>query len=330
MDFSRLMSLASGHSEARIVQTAVELGIFDGLQVPQSAPALSQTRGLNSQAAELLLNALVSLDLLAKRRELFTLTEISKKYLVRSSPHYAGAMIKFDASLWSCWEKLPEALRTGRAVRPTDMYQAQPAETATFIDAMDSLVKARGDHEVLANLLDWNNVQTLLDIGSGPATYPIALCRNFPSLRATIFDLPGTLKLTRDYIHRAGIEERIRLVAGDYRNDKIPGSYDVIFLSNIIHGEDYGKNQTLIAKLAHNLTRGGRIIIKDHILDDSRAWPPVGAVFSLLMLLTTDGGRCYSFSEVKKWFEDAGLQDVGQIDLPAPLTSALVIGTKTA
>jgi hypothetical protein len=48
----------------------------------------------------------------------------------------------------------------------------------------------------------------------------------------------------------------------------------------------------------------------------------------LLMLLTTDGGRCYSFGEIKSWMEKAGLSQIHQIDLPPPLNSSLVIGTK--
>jgi hypothetical protein len=122
--------------------------------------------------------------------------------------------------------------------------------------------------------------------------------------------------------------ERIRLIAGDYRKDPIPGSYDIVFLSNIIHGEGEHDNPSLIHKLVANLKAGGRIIIKDHILDESRTTPPVGAIFSLLMLLTTASGRCYSFSEVKVWMEQAGLSRVQRIDLPPPLNSSLVIGTK--
>ena len=48
--------------------------------------------------------------------------------------------------------------------------------------AMDSLVKARGDAEVMGKAFDWNNATELLDVGSGPATYPIALCNSFPAL----------------------------------------------------------------------------------------------------------------------------------------------------
>jgi cyclopropane fatty-acyl-phospholipid synthase-like methyltransferase len=329
MNFSQLMSLASGHVEARIVQTAVELGIFAALEAsPSSAAAIATSRKLNPQATELLLNALTSLQLLNKHSETFSLADISKRFLLLSSANYVGDMIRFESSLWHCWEKLPEAICSGKPARSANMYQDDSNETAIFINAMDSLVKARGDAEIIANTLNWDEVGELLDVGSGPATYPIALCQKFGHLHATIFDLPATLNLTRRFVRQAGIEDRVHLIAGDYRKDTIPGNYDVIFLSNIIHGEGYAKNESLIRKLTNNLKLSGRMVIKDHILDDSRANPAVGAIFSLLMLLTTDGGRCYSFSEIESWMKQSGLSRVEQINLPSPLTSSLVIGAK--
>jgi hypothetical protein len=331
MNFSQLMSMASGHVEARIIQTAVELKIFDALErSPLSAAVVANRLGLEPRATELMLNALAAQSLLRKEAGQFSLGDAAKQFLLSSSAQYVGGMIRFEASLWSCWERLEQALRSGKAVRAANMYQDAPAETQTFVHGMDSLVKARGDAQVLAQAIDWSKVTTLLDIGSGPATYPIALCQQFAALRATIFDLPATVKLTEGYVRRAGLSERIRLIAGDYRNDSIPGRYDIIFLSNIIHGENDQRNRALIGKLAGNLDFAGRIVIKDHILDDSHASPPVGAIFSLLMLLTTDGGRCYSFSEIKHWFEYAGLERIHKIDLPPPLTSSLVIGAKSA
>jgi hypothetical protein len=256
------------------------------------------------------------------------LTETAARYLSSRSAHYLGDMIRFEAMLWRSWESLPEAVRTGRAVRPTDMYQTDTKETEIFINAMDSLIKARGDNGPMAAALDWTQVATMLDVGSGPATYPISLCQRFPQLRATVFDLPATLKITARYVREANMTDRIRLIPGDYRSDPIPGTYDVIFLSNIIHGEGYQKNAALIATLAAKLEPSGRIVIKDHILDASRVNPAVGAIFSILMLLTTDGGRCYSFEEIKAWMTHAGLTRVEQINLPPPLTSSLVIGRK--
>jgi cyclopropane fatty-acyl-phospholipid synthase-like methyltransferase len=237
-------------------------------------------------------------------------------------------MILFDASLWRAWAQLASSVRSGKPARSANMYQDDPRETEIFISAMDSLVRARGDAAILTTVLDWRRVVTLLDVGSGPGTYPIALCRHYPNLRATVFDLPGTLEITRRYVSAAGLEERIRLVSGDYRTDPIEGRYDAVFLSNVIHGEGQEENQKLMVKLANNLNPAGRLIIKDHILDESGVDPPVGAIFALLMLLITTSGRCFTFGQVRSWLEPAGFSTIERIDLPAPFTSSLVIGTK--
>jgi hypothetical protein len=329
MDFSELARLASGHVEARIVQVAVELGVFDAIgNQAMDAGSIASSLGTERRATTLFLNALTGLRLLEKTGDRFALTPVTAKHLVRGSPRYLGGMILFDASLWNCWEQLSKAIRSGAPVRAPNMYQDDPGEIETFIEGMDSLVNARGDAEVVAKVLDWHEVTELLDVGSGPATYPIYLSRQHPQLRATIFDLPGTLSITDRHVREAGMIERIRLIAGDYRKNPIPGRYDIVFLSNVIHGEGEPDNQALIHKLAANLKAGGRLVVKDHILDDHRTTPPVGAIFSLLMLLTTASGRCYSFSEIQFWMEQAGLSQVQQIDLPPPLTSSLVIGTK--
>ncbi len=329
MDFSELSHLASAHVEARIVHAAVELGIFDVLRDGAVAAVhVAAALRADPRATELLLNGLVAMQLLEKRLNKFSLTETAATYLVSDAPRSLSGMVRFDASLWNCWERLADAVRSGYPARTPNMYQDDPRETEVFIDAMDSLVRARGDSEVVAKTLDWRGVKELLDIGSGPATYPIALCREYPQLRATVFDLDATIKITRRYVRAANLEGRIRLQVGDYRSDPIPGRYELIFLSNIIHSEGSDENQRLMTKLHANLFSGGRIVIKDHILDTSRTRPPVGAIFSLLMLLTTQSGRCYSFAEVKTWLECAGFHGITQIDLPPPLTSALIVGEK--
>lgn len=312
------------------MQVAVSLQLFDALETRHlNAAEIAGAVRADPRATGLLLHALVALGLLEKKSGLFSLNEISSKYLVSGSPTYLGGMILFDASLWSCWGDLEKAVKSGRPVRAADMYQTNPHETERFIAAMHSLVQARGDAGLLIRLLDFDGVRELLDVGSGPATYPIRFCRDYPDLRVTVFDLPGTLKITERYVRQAGLSDRIRLAAGDYRSDPLPDGCQMVFLSNIIHGEGSKENQRLMSKVFACLDSGGRIIIKDHILDDDLSHPPVGAIFSLLMLLTTKQGRCYSMSEVKSWLETAGFNEIKQLRLPYPLTSSLVIGTKS-
>lgn len=329
MEFSALAKLASGYMEARAIQAALSLGVFEALKdSSRDAQGVASSTRCDLRATELLLNALASIGLLTKEASFYSLSEISSIYLMKSSPKYMGGMVLFDSSLWNCWGDLEKAVRTGKPARQPDMYQEEPEETKRFIEAMDSLVKARGDAEVVAETLDLSEVSELLDVGSGPATYPISFCRMHPSLRATIFDLPGTLEVTERFVRASGVRQRIRLIQGDYRVDPIAGTYQMVFLSNIIHAESGEQNERLTAKLYACLDRGGKIVIKDHILDDTLAHPPAGAIFALLMLLTTEHGRCYSSNEVRRWLEKAGFQRVREIPLPPPLTSSLVIGDK--
>lgn len=331
MDFSTLARLASGHAEARILQTAVGLGLFDALEnTPLDARALASSLHLHPRATELLLNALVSMGLLERQGGFFSLSAASSTYLIHSSSKYFGDMVLFESSLWDCWEALESVVRSGKPVRETEMYQDKPEETERFIRAMHSLVEARGDAAVLVEKLDFSKVIDMLDVGSGPGTYPISFCRKYPYLRVAIFDLPGTLKITERFVRDSGLQDRIQLVSGDYRVDPIPGKYQMALLSNVIHAEGDAVNAALMVKIYQSLEQGGIIVIKDHILGDQLTYPAAGAVFSLLMLLTTGAGRCYSFSEVKRWLEMARFTDVTEVLLPAPLTSSLVIGTRTA
>jgi hypothetical protein len=328
MDFSDLAKLAGGYVEARAIQAALELGLFEALRDSKDAGSVATATSCDPRATHLLLNALVSIGFLTQEESVYSLNETSSSFLLKDSPKYLGGMILFDSSLWKTWGDLEKSVRTGKPARTPDMYQGDSKQTERFIRAMDSLVRARGDAEVLAGMLDLGEVRALLDVGSGPATYPIFLCRKHPALRVTIFDLAATLKITEQLVNVSGVDDRIRLVQGDYRRDPFPDQHQVAFLSNIIHGESAEENERLMAKIYGSLDREGTIIIKDHILDDSRARPSSGAMFSLLMLLTTEQGRCYTFNEVKSWLEKAGFQRVHEVPLAPPLTSSLVIGMK--
>ncbi len=325
MDFSELNRLSSGFVQSRIIQIAVKLGLFDTIQIEgSSSEEISEALGTNPNATKLFLNALVALKVLDKKHEEFYNTQSSLTYLVKESPKYFGDMILFEEGLWDMWGRLEESLRTGKPARPTDMFQEKEQETERFIMAMHSLVEARGDAEILSDMLDLSRVKTVIDIGSGPGTYPIQFLKKYPHLKVTIFDLPGTLNVTKRVLQKEDMLGKIEMVEGDYNTDDLPEGYDLAFLSNIIHSEGIENNQKLMKKVYKSLNPGGKIIIKDHILDDTLTSPPVGAVFSIQMLLAT-GGRDYSFKEAAVWLEGAGFKKPEWIRLEPPLNSSLLI-----
>jgi hypothetical protein len=331
MDFAELAALASGHAEARAVQTALKLGIFDILApAPLDDDALAAAISANRRATALIANAMVALQLLDKRATRYSLTDTSRRYLLRSSAEYLGGLILFDEAIFETWAHLEQTIRTGAPARPPDMFQSRPEETERFIRAMDSLTRARGDPAYVAERLDLSRVSMLADIGGGPGTYAVAMLHRWPRLRAAIYDLPATLEVARRILteREPAALERIDLVRVDYLYDEIPGPCGALFMSNIIHHENGTANAELFRKCFGALEAGGLMIIKDHVMSADLTAPRAGAIFALYLLLTTRG-RDYSLDEISRWLADAGFVDIHHEELPSPpFTSALITARK--
>lgn len=88
---------------------------------------------------------------------------------------------------------------------------------------------------------------------------------------------------------------------------------DLALLSAIIHQNSPDQNVALYKKVHHALIPGGTLLIRDHIMDESRIDPPAGAVFAINMLVATQGGDTYTFGEIAEGLMAAGFSDVRQI-----------------
>jgi N,N-dimethyltransferase len=129
LDFAQLMGMAGGHAEARAIQTALKLGLFEALNPDErDSDALAATIHCERRATMLLANALVALGLLRKSAGHYSLTDAARRFLLERSPEYLGGMILFDEALWSTWGKLEESIRSGLPARTPDMYQLHPDE----------------------------------------------------------------------------------------------------------------------------------------------------------------------------------------------------------
>lgn len=331
MDFAELAALAGGHAEARAIQTALKLRIFDVLEHgPLDANALSKATSTNRRAVAILADAMVSLGLLDKRASLYDLTAVSRQFMLKSSAEYLGGLILFDEAIFENWVHLDQTIQTGAPARRPDMFQSRPEETERFIRAMDSLTRARGDPRYVAERLDLSRVSKIADVGGGPGTYSAAMLQRWPHLRAAIYDLPATLEVARRILaeREPRVSARIDLVRVDYLYDEIPGPCGALFMSNIIHNEDETTNSELFRKCFRALEPGGLMVIKDHIMDADLTAPRAGAIFALYLLLTTRG-RDYSFDEVSQWLGDAGFADIRLETLPSPpFTSSMVLARK--
>ena len=160
----------------------------------------------------------------------------------------------------------------------------------------------------LLERLDLSPYRSLLDLGGGPATYSIAFCRQYPNLRATVFDLPEAAVWGRQNVAEAGLSDRIAFREGDFHVDPLGEGYDFVLISSIIHSYPPALNRALLERCAAALAPGGVVAVKDFFVAPDRSGPVFSLLFGINMLVNTDGGDVFSREEVREWLAGAGLE----------------------
>jgi SAM-dependent methyltransferase len=301
------------------------LGVFDHLAGRGvTAAEVARASGAAPPAMAILLDALVGLGLLRKRGARYTNGPDAARHLVSTSPLSLCDLIRFAANRYPEWARLPEVALTGKPARPHDMYQHDTGETRAFIRGMHNLAVARGDARRLPGIVDLSRARTLVDLGGGPGTYAMHLCRRYPRLQATVIDFRGSLGAAREILAEHRMEDRVALREGNIFTDPIGGPWDAALVSNIVHGEDFETNRRFMKKVFDALSPGGLIIVKDHLMDRSLTRPAGGAVFALTMLMYTPG-RCYGTHEIRGWLEEAGFRGAVKRRVPGTTSVAVLI-----
>ena len=154
-------------------------------------------------------------------------------------------------------------------------------------------------------------------MGCGPGSYSVEILKKDKNATATLFDRSAALKVAREIHKNKKIYRRLKFVSGDLFNDEFGAGYDTVFLSNIIHIYSISENKMLFKKIKKTLKPGGRLILYDLFLKDSKIEPYKAALFAITMLLYTKTGKSYTFSEVYSLLRSTGFGSIKKIDIEA-------------
>lgn len=273
------------------------LGLFQALA--KGPKRITELPG-NRRAVELTLPVIKHLGLVVGDDERIALSPAARRLLD------AGQMpTEQNLRFLESTARTLDILRDGGPVDATDggVKRHDPEHTRAFLDMLD-----RRSVESAQLTFDWISPKMppgglMLDVGGGHGRY----ARTFADAgyQATLLDFPHVI----DYARKKH-QDSIRYIPGDFHDvSELGGPYDLIFLSNIVHGEPNDNNARLMTKLAKALVPKGRIVIKDMFVDSHGRDPANAVFFNLTMLFYTQGGRSYRVDEAERWLTDAGLVD---------------------
>lgn len=320
----RIREMASAFQRSRVLLSAWELDLFTAVADEwRSSSEVAASVGADVRGTDRLMNALCALGLLEKREGRFANTALSAQYLVKGRPDYMAGL-GHTAHVWETWSTLTATVRRGAPPPRPGIGTRGDEWLRPFIAAMHW--RAERQAPAVVGLLDLAGVSRVLDLGGGSGAFAMAFVRARTGISAVVFDVPAVVPLSRNYINVAGFASQVESVGGDYLTDDLPGEFDLVFLSAVVHSNSAEQNRSLIRKAASALNPGGQVVIHDWLMDEDRSGPVEAALFAVNMLVSTDGGDTYTESEVREWMSAAGLVDICRKDTPA--RTSLLVGRR--
>ncbi|WP_053847767.1 methyltransferase [Streptomyces sp. NRRL B-24085] len=309
LDAPAIARLSASYAEARILHSAVEVGLFELLsEGPQSQGEICARLELHPRLLRDFLGAVAALGLIRRDGAEYRLTPEVEQFLVPGGPLYLGARIRTAGRRhYHTWGRLTEALRDGepKAGVGTDAFAtlySDPEATRNFLVHMDANNGVVGPQ--LAEAVDWSAYSSFVDVGGARGNVAAQLVRRHPHLSGGVFELPAVQPFFEEYMAELGLTGRVVFHPGDFFADSLPQT-DVLVFGHVLHDWSQDERQELLDRAHAVLPPGGAVVVYDQMLDEEA--PDLRSlVGSLNVGLITPGGSEYTVSECRTWVEKSG------------------------
>ena len=330
---SAIGRLAAGAGALHAVGVALKLDIFEVLGGrSRTVRDVASRVKAEERSVGILLEALKGFGYVTKEKNRYSNSAETLKWILRGSEtSLADAIELFEDHIFEFWRmNMEDSIRRGKPqLTMYEWFNDRPSSWRTAQATSASLARLVVD-DIVARVKLHPKARRLLDVGGAHGLLAIKFCLKYPHLRATVFDLPEVLAATHDltqkFVANNGVGDRISFQKGDYWKDDLGTGYDVVLLTNIIHGYVAKTNAELIGRLANTLNPGGQIIIFDRLGGGRSEKSKAGNAFLGLNYLVTLGGQTYTVNEVSRWLKRSVFGNIRGIGIHGE--PSLVIGSK--
>jgi hypothetical protein len=179
-----------------------------------------------------------------------------------------------DLPAFMAKSKTFELFRYDRCFEDTAENVAHAREWIRFTTAL-----TRYEAQSFLALADLTDVRRMMDLGGNSGEFALRLCRAYPQLAATVFDLPVVCTIGRDHIDGAPEAGRITFQPGDMRRDALPRNLDLVTFKSVLHDWPEADALRLLARARESVRIGGRLAVFER---GRFTLPPEGPVYSML------------------------------------------------
>ncbi|WP_432407516.1 methyltransferase [Wukongibacter sp. M2B1] len=267
--------MVQNYKEAQLLFAAIELDIFSHLEEFIHFKDVALKTGYNEKNLRLFLNSLVSIGLLEKQDDNYKNTPVVDCYLNKERDLYLGEYILFREKMMGLG-KIQERVKNGpiqkvvdnnKGVEVYDFYklaklsmkEMYTGRIQSFLEASELLFSENGDLRIL-------------DLGGGSGIMAIEFIKKYPNSTGVIFEHPSVSELPKELVKEMELEDRIKVLSGDFTIDDIGKDYDIIIASGVL---DFAKDnlQDMVKKLYKALNTSRYLYLVSHDVDEDHTSP---------------------------------------------------------
>ena len=183
---------------------------------------------------------------------------------------------------------------------------------------------------MLSKQVDLANQNSLLDVAGGSGAFTIMLCKKNPRLSSTIFDFPVVGPVALKFVFDAGLESRVKFVAGNALKDDWPPGHDTVLMSYLFSSVGGDDIDTLLGHADRALPPGGMLIVHDFFIENDKTGPRDAALWFLTCMFNSPDAVVLTPSLISKKIRNAGFDDAEFFDLVPGLTKVAIARKKPA
>lgn len=306
---------------------AIDLDIFRAVgDGPGDVTSIAKHANASERGIRILCDFLVINGVLAKEGNRYKHTPNSAAFLDPRSPACMASVAHFmtGPQITGPLNSIAEIVRAGRTNLPgAGTVEPENPVWVEFAEKMAPMMGPMAGPLGAIVLEGHAGPMKVLDIAAGHGLFGIEIAKQNKQAHVTGLDWAPVLRVALKNAEKAGVRDRYDMLPGSAFEVEFGGPYDAVLLTNFLHHFDKPTCVNLLTKVRTSLKPGGRAATLEFVPNEDRVSPPMPAGFALTMLITTDSGDAYTYSELSAMYDEAGFK--GMKAHPIPMSPHTVV-----
>ena len=331
---NKIHEIMSGFVYSQILHLLIYLDIFQFLKKEgRSLDEVSQFLEIANERSLLLLRGGCALNLICYKRNKYWLTRVGAQIV--GVPGLMD-MIQHNQILYRDLIDPVKLLNGGSETElslfwPYVRKEEEKKKISTKVSSEYSKLMQTSQRLVAEQTLQaysFKGVKRILDIGGGTGAFLLAVKNKYPSVEATVFDLPNVINVAKsNHQEIDGIVGHLTFCPGDFLKDDFPSNQDVICLVRVLYDHEDTTVELLLRRIYEALPKGGSLLITEPMSGGSKAMRSSDCYFSFYTMAMTTG-KVRSFEEHKVILLRAGFSNIVKHAVSAPFITQVMSAKK--